>query len=210
MSFNKNIRNSPFKAGDLCFVMIRCPTHKFSPRWYGPVPILKVINDHVYVIKLLDKEKVVNISKLKRYHVNRYTPSSPSSSPKQPTATSTTDSNSSSPTEIKEQSTDSGIQITLQTSSHESPTMDRAHLATQDQQPINVPSCIQPDDATEPSDHQATSDIVSDPAVENSGSNGRQPETTHVPIQVPAPERPRRERKRTQPFQIQPKNKTYE
>ena len=104
------------------------------------------------------------------------------------------------------------IQITVQTGNHESPTLDRAHLATQDQQPINVPSYTQPDDAGELSDNLVTSDIFSDTAHEDSLSepNVQQPETPHMPTQVLAPERPRGERKRTQPFQIQPHNKTYE
>ena len=75
MSFNKGIMNPPFKEKELCYVRIRCPTHKLSPRWYGPVPIVKVINDHVYVVKLPSGEKVVNISKLKRYKAcSRYPP----------------------------------------------------------------------------------------------------------------------------------------
>ena len=57
----------PFKAGDYCFILTRCPKHKYSPRWHGPIPVLKAINDTVYVVELGGREKVVNISKLKRY-----------------------------------------------------------------------------------------------------------------------------------------------
>ena len=35
MNFNDSIRNKPFATGDYCFVLIRCPKHKFAPRWYG-------------------------------------------------------------------------------------------------------------------------------------------------------------------------------
>ena len=74
MNFNNGIKNPPFKAGDYCFVLIRCPTHKFAPRWHGPVKIIKAVNDNVYVIQLGDVEKVMNISKLKRYDSNKYSP----------------------------------------------------------------------------------------------------------------------------------------
>ena len=73
MPHNKRL-DKPFKSGDYCFVMVRCPVHKFSPRWHGPVKILKVISDCVYVIQLQNREKVVNISKLKRYSVNKFSP----------------------------------------------------------------------------------------------------------------------------------------
>ena len=67
MSFNKGIRSKPFTTGYLCYVQILCPKHKFAPRWHGPVRIFKVLNEHVYVVKIGDIEKVVNISKLKKY-----------------------------------------------------------------------------------------------------------------------------------------------
>ena len=60
--------DKPFKAGDECLLRIRCPVHKFSPRWHGPVAIKKAVNDTIYVVDLNGKEKVVNISKLKRWN----------------------------------------------------------------------------------------------------------------------------------------------
>ena len=86
MSFNRGIMNPPFKEKELCYVRIRCPTHKLSPRWYGPVPIVKVINNHVYVVKLPNGEKVVNISKLKRYKASSRWPPGKDTDTKSPTA----------------------------------------------------------------------------------------------------------------------------
>jgi hypothetical protein len=65
----------PFKAGELCFVRIRCPKHKFSVRYFGPTKIVKSVNDRVYVVDINGEEKVVNIAKLKRYRVNKFSPS---------------------------------------------------------------------------------------------------------------------------------------
>ena len=86
-SHNRRV-DKPFKAGDLCLVMIRCPHHKFAPRFHGPVKIIKAINESVYVIDLEGTEKVVNISKLKRFkgQNNKYcklsTDSDPPASPR--------------------------------------------------------------------------------------------------------------------------------
>ena len=70
---DKNLLGPYFKAGDLCYVLINCPTHKFSIRWRGPLMINKVINEHLYVIQIAPgREKTVNISKLKHYKRNKY------------------------------------------------------------------------------------------------------------------------------------------
>ena len=53
----------PFKAGELCFVRIRCPKHKFSVRYFGPTKIVKSVNDRVYVVDINGEEKVVNFAK---------------------------------------------------------------------------------------------------------------------------------------------------
>ena len=75
--YNKHLHGPYFKEGDWCFTLISCPKHKFSARWKGPYRIGKVISDHLYVIELEDgKDKLVNISKLKRYKKNRYSPPS--------------------------------------------------------------------------------------------------------------------------------------
>ena len=74
-TYNKNLRGPYFEENDWCFTLINCPTHKFSERWQGPYKICKKISDHLYVIELGNgKDKVVNISKLKRYTPSRFSP----------------------------------------------------------------------------------------------------------------------------------------
>ena len=69
----KNVLGPYFKVGDLCFLLINCPTHKFSHRYRGPFEIAKVINDHLYVVKIAPGvERVVNLSKLKQYTPSKY------------------------------------------------------------------------------------------------------------------------------------------
>lgn len=74
-SYNKNLHGPYFEEKDWCFTLINCPTHKFSERWQGPYRICKKISDHLYVVELDNgTEKVVNISKLKRYTRSKYSP----------------------------------------------------------------------------------------------------------------------------------------
>ena len=65
---------SYFKQGDWVFTLVECPQHKFSKRWQGPFEITKKIDDHLYVIDLGSRDKLVNISKLKPYLKNKYSP----------------------------------------------------------------------------------------------------------------------------------------
>ena len=76
---NDTVRGPFFDEGDHCFVLIDCPVHKFGKRWHGPYSIKKRINDHLYVIPIGGKEKVVNITKLKPYKPNRFSPQTPGS-----------------------------------------------------------------------------------------------------------------------------------
>ncbi|KAL5247030.1 hypothetical protein ACHWQZ_G019036 [Mnemiopsis leidyi] len=70
---DRNLHGPYFKEGDLCFVLIQCPKHKFDPKFHGPFRISKVINDHLYVVDLgKGVEKVVNISKLKHFVASKY------------------------------------------------------------------------------------------------------------------------------------------
>ena len=85
--------DTPFKAGDQCLIRVRCPKHKFAPRYHGPIKILKAINDTVYVVDLNGTEKLVNISKLKRWKgSNKFSGSclNPDVPPFQPTTSPTT------------------------------------------------------------------------------------------------------------------------
>ena len=73
--YNKNLKGPYFEEGDWVFTLINCPKHKFSERFQGPFKVIKKISDHLYVIELDDgKEKLVNISKLKRYVRSKYSP----------------------------------------------------------------------------------------------------------------------------------------
>ena len=73
--YNKNLQGPYFEEGDWVFTLINCPRHKFSERFQGPFKVIKKISDHLYVIELDDaKEKLVNISKLKRYVRSKYSP----------------------------------------------------------------------------------------------------------------------------------------
>ena len=70
---DRNVLGPYFKAGDLCYVLINCPQHKYSIRWRGPLLVKKVINDHLYVVQITpDMEKVINISKMKHFTRNRF------------------------------------------------------------------------------------------------------------------------------------------
>ena len=65
---NRNLHGPFFKPGDLTFVMVQCPKHKFAPRWQGPFKVAKKVNDHVYVVELTDGTQVVkSLTKLKHY-----------------------------------------------------------------------------------------------------------------------------------------------
>ena len=70
---DRNLHGPYFKAGDLCYVLIDCPSHKFAPRWRGPFIIKEAINDHIYRVNLQQgQDKIINISKLKHYKVNKF------------------------------------------------------------------------------------------------------------------------------------------
>ena len=70
---DRNILGPYFQQGDYCYILVQCPKHKFAPRFKGPFKVVKVINDHLYVIQITPEcEKVVNISKMKHYNLNKY------------------------------------------------------------------------------------------------------------------------------------------
>ena len=72
---DRNILGPFFKENDLCYVLINCPTHKFAPRWRGPFRVTEVVNDHLYKVHISPgQSKITNISKMKHYRENRYTP----------------------------------------------------------------------------------------------------------------------------------------
>jgi hypothetical protein len=73
-TYNRYIGGPFFQAGDHCYVLVDCPKHKFSKRWKGPYRITKAIDQHLYVVQLETGEKLCNITKLKRYKHNIYSP----------------------------------------------------------------------------------------------------------------------------------------
>ena len=74
-TYNKNLHGPYLEEDDWCFTLINCPKHKFAERWQGPYRICKKISDHLYVVELDNgKEKVVNISKLKKYTKSKFSP----------------------------------------------------------------------------------------------------------------------------------------
>ena len=75
-SYNKRVLGPYFKEGDWVYTLIECPAHKFSKRWQGPFQITKKIDDHLYVVDLGSRDKLMNISKLKPYQKSKYSPPS--------------------------------------------------------------------------------------------------------------------------------------
>ena len=74
--YNKDLHGPYFKENDLCYMLVQCPKHKFSPRWRGEFRIKKVISNHLYVVEISPgEEKVVNISKLKHFRTTKYSKS---------------------------------------------------------------------------------------------------------------------------------------
>jgi hypothetical protein len=74
-TYNRNLRGPYFNEDDWCFTLINCPKHKFAERWKGPYRICKKISDHLYVLELENgRDKVFNISKLKRYVKSKFSP----------------------------------------------------------------------------------------------------------------------------------------
>ena len=93
-----------FEKGQYCFLLVNVPTHKFSERWMGPYLIAEKITDWNYVVCVDGLNRVVNISKMKPYEVNKYSkvpqPITPpvqdtNSGTKPPSSNKTTDIDSS-------------------------------------------------------------------------------------------------------------------
>ena len=74
-AYNKNLQGPYFQQGDWVYILIECPSHKFSKKWQGPYQVTKRIDDHLYVVDLGSRDKLMNISKLKRYVTSKYSPS---------------------------------------------------------------------------------------------------------------------------------------
>ena len=73
-TYNRNVKGPFFQTGDYCYVLLDCPKHKFSKRWRGPYRIKDAISQHLYIVEMENNDRICNVSKLKHYHVNRYSP----------------------------------------------------------------------------------------------------------------------------------------
>ena len=71
-SFDKNASGPYFEAGQYCMLLVTPPKHKYSYKWKGPYLIIEKINDHNYIVQINGIKKVINISKMKHYPLNRY------------------------------------------------------------------------------------------------------------------------------------------
>ena len=72
--YDKKVKGPFFEKGDLCFLLVNVPAHKYADKWTGPHRILEKINDWNYVIELKGSRKVISISKMRHYNPNKYTP----------------------------------------------------------------------------------------------------------------------------------------
>ena len=70
--YDKRVRGPYFRAGDWCFLLELWPKHKYADSWRGPYKVVKALNDHNYVVEVEGKEKVVSISKMKPYRLNKH------------------------------------------------------------------------------------------------------------------------------------------
>ena len=69
---DKKIRGPYPDKGDYVMLLIDKPKHKLSKRYEGPWLVKERINLWNYVVHVKDKDKIVNITKIKPYHVNRH------------------------------------------------------------------------------------------------------------------------------------------
>jgi hypothetical protein len=153
------------------------------------------MNDHVYVVKLIDKEKVVNISKLKKYTANKYSP------PLTETADDSTSTAVRKPNKVTV-SNETGVQLTLNTGSQ-----NVSHQTELTNHPANDNS---PTEVSLPSSPpaQATDDSLNS----TNSTSHTEPDSQVGPVERSSSEsheRPRRIKKPTQPLQVDPHKKSY-
>ena len=61
---------NPFQEGDLILIyqqQMKKKTHKLSPRWQGPVKVIKIINSFQVTYENQRRKKIIHISNCKRY-----------------------------------------------------------------------------------------------------------------------------------------------
>ena len=70
--YDKHVRGPYFNKGDLCFLLINAPKHKYADKWAGPYLITEKLSDWNYIVDVKGVKKVVSISKMKAYKPNKY------------------------------------------------------------------------------------------------------------------------------------------
>ena len=211
ISFNKGIKNTPFKAKDLCYIKIRCPTHKFSPRWFGPIPVIKVINDHVYVVQLPNGEKVVNISKLKKYRGKHLPSSFQAQIERLPVTVTSSQPHSLPPSQLPKK----GLQIVISGDKPSSPMHSSSKTISPDTtSTADLPNIAEiPEPETLIADNTnvdtnvadiSNADTPSFDSITDLSSNGEPTSAYEV-----SNTRPKRTVRFTQPLQVNPRAKSY-
>ena len=66
-AYDRKVKGPYFEKGQLCFLLVNAPVHKYQDRYRGPYLILDKINDHNYIVDIDGVKKVVSISKMKPY-----------------------------------------------------------------------------------------------------------------------------------------------
>lgn len=65
--------NGPFfTKGEYCLLLINCPKSKYSMKYAGPYLITRKLSDWNYIVNVDGNEKITNISKMKKYTINKY------------------------------------------------------------------------------------------------------------------------------------------
>ena len=70
--YDKRARGPYFEKGDICFLLVIVPKHKYADKWAGPYLITEKISDWNYIVDVNGVKKVVSISKMKPYKPNKY------------------------------------------------------------------------------------------------------------------------------------------
>ena len=70
--YDKNAKGPYFQVGEYCMLLVTPVKHKYSYKWKGPYVIVEKINDHNYIIVINGTRKIINIQKMKRYPINKY------------------------------------------------------------------------------------------------------------------------------------------
>ena len=154
--YNKHLQGPYFKEGEWCYTLVQCPAHKFSKRWRGPYRIGKAISEHLYVVELENgKDKLMNVSKLKPYKYNRYSPAhlnidAPEFRPQEP-ITSNSCEEQESPEDGSSECEEAGLAIEIETvvPGHVDTTVPDGYTAPDRDETGPVPDGVDPQEEDE-------------------------------------------------------------